>query len=363
MEKTRKLREGYTTGSCAAAAAKAAAEMLLGGGEVEKVGITTPSGKRLELDVVEQTVSGGYAVCAVKKDAGDDPDVTNGIPIYARVKKTAEGIRIDGGEGVGRVTKAGLDQPVGAAAINSVPRKMIAEAVKDAAEELDYTGGFDIEIFAPDGAEIAKKTFNPRLGIEGGISILGTSGIVEPMSERAVLDTIRLELKMKRKSGAEYAAVTPGNYGERFLEGLGVCGAVKCGNFIGDTLDFADDLGFSGVLLAGHIGKLVKLGMGVMNTHSKYGDGRIECLISCALEAGCDLGTLKQIAECVTTDDALSALGDTKYIVSEILMKRIDAALKRRAETETGVIMFSDKYGVLAKNGAADKMIKKLRGQ
>ncbi len=337
--------------------------MCLCGEKIERIGVVTPSGKSLVLDVTGQEIGGGYAVCAARKDSGDDPDVTNGMLIFARVRKAAEGIRIDGGEGVGRVTKPGLDQPVGAAAINSVPRKMIAGAVKDAAEELDYTGGFDIEIFAPGGAEIAKKTFNPRLGIEGGISILGTSGIVEPMSERAILDTIYLELKMLKKGGAEYAAVTPGNYGERFLEGLGVGGAVKCGNFIGDTLDFTDDLGFSGALLAGHIGKLVKLGMGVMNTHSKYGDGRIECLISCALEAGCDLGTLKRIAECVTTDDALSILGDTKYIVSEILMKRIDAAMKRRARTETGIIMFSDKHGILAKNDIADKMIEKLRGQ
>ena len=327
MGRTGKLREGYTTGTCAAAAAKAAAVMCLCGEKIERIGVVTPSGKSLVLDVTGQEIGGGYAVCAARKDSGDDPDVTNGMLIFARVRKAAEGIRIDGGEGVGRVTKPGLDQPVGAAAINSVPRKMIAGAVKDAAEEL------------------------------------GTSGIVEPMSERAILDTIYLELKMLKKGGAEYAAVTPGNYGERFLEGLGVGGAVKCGNFIGDTLDFTDDLGFSGALLAGHIGKLVKLGMGVMNTHSKYGDGRIECLISCALEAGCDLGTLKRIAECVTTDDALSILGDTKYIVSEILMNRIDAAVTRRARTETGIIMFSDKHGILAKNDIADKMIEKLRGQ
>ncbi len=362
MEKG-KLREGYTTGTCAAAAAKAAAVAVMSGKQTEKIDITTPAGKRLSLDVINHELTDSAAVCAVKKDAGDDPDVTDGILIFARVSKTAEGIHIDGGEGIGRVTKRGLDQPVGAAAINSVPRKMIAEAVEEAAEEMDYTGGFDVEIFAPDGVEIAKKTFNPRLGIEGGISILGTSGIVEPMSEKAIIDTVYLELKMLRGEGLRYAAVTPGNYGERFLGEIGIANAVKCSNFIGDALDYADVLQFSGILLAGHIGKLVKLGMGVMNTHSKYGDGRIECLVSCALEAGCGLETLKRVSECVTTDDALSVLGDDKRKVCAELMRRVDKTVKRRCKTETGIIMFSDKHGILAKNETADKIIEELRGQ
>ena len=193
----KRLRLGYTTGSCAAAAAKAAAWMLLTGRKKDTIRLQTPKGIELNLDVLETELSPDEVRCAIRKDSGDDPDVTRGTLIFAAVRKSATpGVTIDGGEGVGRVTKPGLDQPVGAAAINSVPRQMIEENVREVCALVGYDGGLDVTISAPEGEALAKKTFNPRLGIEGGISILGTTGIVEPMSEQALLDTIRVELRV-----------------------------------------------------------------------------------------------------------------------------------------------------------------------
>ena len=161
---------------------------------------------------------------------------------------------------------------MGAAAINSVPRRMIREGVEEIQALTDDHGGLSVVISVPEGEALAKKTFNPRLGIVGGISILGTTGIVEPMSERALVETIRVELRQRRAAGADYALLTPGNYGSDFIrDGLGLdpALAVQCSNFLGDALDLCRELGFRGALLAGHIGKLVKVGGGMLNTHSR----------------------------------------------------------------------------------------------
>lgn len=352
MKSSRFLKKGYTTGTSAAAAAKAAAICLLTGECVSSVSVTLPSGKTININIEETKIADDCITCAVKKYSGDDPDITNGIRIYASVKKTAGAVTIDGGEGIGRVTRDGLDRPVGEAAINSVPRQMIRSAVRDVSG--DYSGGFDIIISAPEGVEIAKKTFNPRLGIEGGISILGTSGIVEPMSEKAVLDTVFLELKTRRTSGDKTAVLVPGNYGEDFArEKLGIKNTVQCSNFIGDAIDYAADLGFSAVLLIAHMGKLIKLGSGIMNTHSKYADGRMETLALCAALAG--YTDFQKILDCVTTDEAYELIKDTKTI--GVLMSRIDMYLKRRAQTDIGAVMFSNKYGIIGKTIDADKLL------
>lgn len=356
MKSSRFLEKGYTTGTCAAAAAKAAAVRLLTGERVPSVSVTLPAGKTVDIDIAETKIADGCVTCAVKKYSGDDPDITNGIMIYASVKKTAGAVTIDGGEGIGTVTREGLDRPVGEAAINSVPRQMIRNAVNEVSG--DYNGGFDIIISAPEGVEIAKKTFNPRLGIEGGISILGTSGIVEPMSEKAVLDTVFLELKTRRASGDKTAVLVPGNYGEDFArEKLGIKNTVQCSNFIGDAIDYAVDLGFSAVLLIAHMGKLVKLGGGIMNTHSKYADGRMEILALCAALAGYE--DFQKILDCVTADEAYELIRDTKTI--DILMDRIDMYLKRRALTDIGAVMFSNKYGIIGKTMDADRILGDLK--
>ena len=280
---TKKLRCGYTTGSCAAGAAKAAAKMLLTGEQITQISLMTPAGIPLTLDILEPQRTADAVSCAVRKDSGDDPDITNGILIYAAVSKCESGITITGGEGVGTVTKPGLDQPVGAAAINSTPRRMIADALSEAAAEYSYPGGFHVTISAPEGALLAQKTFNPRMGIQGGISIIGTSGIVEPMSNAALIETIRTEANMRRAAGQENLLLTVGNYSDTFLQSFRpefAGRAVMCSNFIGDALDIGVTLGFRRILLIGHIGKLVKLGSGIMNTHSSYADGRMETLIA-----------------------------------------------------------------------------------
>lgn len=350
------MRKGYTTGTCAAAAAKAAVTLLLTGSAPKSVLLTLPSGEILNIDVSNAVFKDEHAVCAVKKYSGDDPDVTDGIMIYASVKKRLGSIVIDGGEGVGRVTREGLDQPVGAAAINSVPRQMIRNAVNEVLG--DYDGGFDIIISAPEGMEIANKTFNPRLGIEGGISILGTSGIVEPMSERAILDTVFLELKTRRAAGYKTAVLVPGNYGADFAQDeMKIKNTVQCSNFIGDAIDYACDLGFSSLLLISHMGKLVKLGSGIMNTHSKYADGRMETLALCAALSGYE--NFPKILDCVTTDEVYELIRDTKTL--DMLMDRIDMYLKRRADIKIGAVMFSNKYGIIGKTADADNILGELK--
>jgi cobalt-precorrin-5B (C1)-methyltransferase len=361
------LRCGYTTGACAAAAAKAAGTMLLIGAPVNRISIGTPKGVALTLDVLDIRQAADYASCAVRKDSGDDPDVTDGALIYARVERSEHGITIDGGEGVGRVTRPGLDQPVGAAAINSIPREMITRELCETAEKYGYEGGFSVVIYIPGGEELAKRTFNPRLGIEGGISVIGTTGIVEPMSNQAMADTLRLELRQLGAAGVRDVLLTPGNYGEIFareLLGLSMDGHVTCSNFIGDAIDGAVELGFMRILLVGHIGKLVKLGLGITNTHSSFGDGRMETLLACALEAGAELSLLKGISHSVTTDAALALIWDAGLLERTMteLGKRIDFCLSRRVPegVTIGYLCFTNAQplrGVLTKSANADELL------
>ena len=360
----KKLRLGYTTGSCAAAAAKAAGWMLLTGRNKETIGLHTPKGLDLTLPVHDITREKETVSCAIEKDGGDDPDITAGAYIYAKVCLIPERkVTVDGGFGVGRVTKPGLDQPVGNAAINSTPRRMIEENLWEVAKALDYDGGFSVVISVPLGEELAKRTFNPRLGIVGGISILGTTGIVEPMSEKALVDTIRVELRQK-KTQSDAVLLTPGNYGSDYIrDGLGADPqrAVQVSNFIGDALDICKELGFQRVLLIGHIGKLVKLAGNMMNTHSKYGDCRTEILSAMAGAEGVDKETIRAMLECVSCDDCLRLLGDDREAVLTRLMNRIQFHLQYRAQDmEIGCAMFSKEYGLLGKTENVEDLIGKI---
>ncbi len=364
----KKLRCGYTTGSCAAAAAKAATAMLLSEEYVSKVSLLTPKGTELQLQVLDIQRKKEQVTCAIQKDSGDDADVTNGILIYASAMHQQGGISIEGGIGVGRVTKSGLDQPIGQAAINSVPRKMIKEAVLEEMDAHGYEGGIKVIISIPEGAEIAKRTFNPRLGIEGGISVLGTSGIVEPMSEQALVDTIRTEIKMQSTNGIHDLLVTPGNYGADFLKDvlhIDIEKAIKCSNFIGDTIDMAYEYQIKSLLLVGHIGKLVKLGAGIMNTHSKMADGRMEVLCSCAIRAGVKSETAERILDCITTDEAIAILQEVQLAEGTmiILMERIEFYLRQRAYEgmEIAAITFSNQYGILGRTSKAETLLQRQK--
>ena len=360
----KKLRCGYTTGSCAAAASKASVAMLLTGDRIDYVKIITPKKAELTLEITDCEITPKYASCAVKKDSGDDPDVTNGMLIYARAEKISSGIVIEGGIGIGRITKAGLDQPVGAAAINSVPRQMIASSVHEVMEKYDYRYGIRITIYAPDGERIAQKTYNPRMGIIGGISIIGTTGIVEPMSSAALIETIRMEERMKKSGGCDNLLLTLGNYSESFISELMpdiLESSVKCSNYIGEAIDTAIEFGFKSVLIVGHAGKLVKLGAGIMNTHSSQADGRMEVLMACGVIAGVELNILEKLPDCVTVDDAfgiLKASGVFEKTVS-VLMKKIQYHLeiKARGSIEIAALVFSNKYGIIGKTEHADKLI------
>lgn len=365
---SKKLRCGFTTGTCAAAASAGAARMLLSGKVIENITVITPSGNSVTVGLTDIKKENDYVSCAVQKDSGDDPDVTDKILVYSTVSYEKSGITVDGGEGVGRVTKKGLKQQIGEAAINPVPRKMIEEQLKTAASDYSYDGGLKAVISVPMGIQIAKKTFNPRLGIEGGISILGTTGIVEPMSEQALIDTISVELDVRKAQNEEFIIVTPGNYGQDFLRdnlGIAVDKCVKCSNFIGDTIDMCIEKGFKSMLLVGHIGKLSKLGCTIYNTHSRYADGRMEAFALCAALCGAERQVLENILGCITTDAALEILKKEGIFDETIKMleKRIDRSLKLRAKgsIEIGMITFSEEYGILCKTEKADNMLEKLK--
>lgn len=364
------MRYGFTTGSCAAAASKAAAYMLLTGKEKNRITIQTPKGIEFVAEIVDIDRQENLVSCGVIKDGGDDPDITTGACIYATVTlvESESGIIIDGGEGVGRVTKPGLDQPVGNAAINHVPREMIEKEVMEVCQVCDYQGGLQIIISTPTGKELAEKTFNPRLGIVGGISILGTSGIVEPMSSKALLETIRVELNQKKALGCQVAAVSPGNYGLEFMKstyGYNLDTSVKCSNFIGDTIDIAAELGFEKMLLTGHIGKLIKVSGGIMNTHSREGDCRMELMMAAALKAGASLELCNSIMECVTTEDAISKFKDKCLLekTMNIVMERICFYLGKRAAGRLQIecILYSNDYGELAKSSNALAFLQEVK--
>lgn len=371
-EEKSKLRSGFTTGSCAAAAAGAACRMLFTGRKIDQITIITPKGIPFPAQIVDIDRKENEVTCGVIKDGGDDPDVTTGLHVLATVsylRSPASTILIEGGDGVGRVTKPGLDQPVGEAAINHVPREMIREQVELAKKLCDVHQGIRITISVPGGEEAAKRTFNPRLGIEGGISILGTSGIVEPMSEQALKDTIRVELSQKSALGYRIAAVSPGNYGLEFMKrtyGYDLDKSVKCSNYIGDTIDMAADLGFQDMLLTGHIGKLVKVSGGIMNTHSKEGDCRMELMAAAALRCGADADTARAILSSVSTVEGVSILrnaGGTLLVDSmNEIMARIMFYLEKRAAGRIHIecMMYTNEDGLLAESAGAESLLSLL---
>ena len=363
------MRHGFTTGSCAAAASKAAVYMFLTGKRKTEITIETPKGIAYTAQIVDICITENWATCAVEKDGGDDPDITTGALVYAKVSYgnmesgNAESgqIIIDGGTGVGRVTRPGLDQPVGNAAINSVPRSMIEKEVREVCAVLDYTGSLQIEISVPKGTELAEQTFNPRLGIVGGISILGTSGVVEPMSSQALLDTIRVELNQRRALGHADVVISPGNYGQDFMKktyGYDLDESVKCSNFIGETIDMIVEMGFQKVLLVGHMGKLIKVAGGIMNTHSREADARMELLAAFAIQNRVDPELVRKMMECVTTEDAVTILNESGKMqqIMDLVVARICYYLEKRSRGKLKIdcIIYTNELGALGKSKEAE---------
>ena len=362
----KRLRCGRTTGTCAALAAQGAARLLLTGQAPASASLTTPKGAQIEAPLEDCHMEGSSAFCSVRKDGGDDIDATHGLLITAQVERQeAPGVTIRGGTGVGRVTKPGLDQPVGAAAINRVPRRMIEQEVLFVGDELGYEGGFRVTIHVPGGEEAANKTFNPQMGIEGGISILGTSGIVEPMSAQALIDTISLEIRQRAAQGYQNIILTPGNYGLDFLHAQGMdrwgVPVVKCSNFIGDALEACAAEQFQGVLLVGHLGKLVKLAGGIMNTHSRTADCRTELFCTHAALCGANQAVCQALMDCPTSDACIAVLDGAGLweAVLDSMLSAVQVHLDRRAAGafQAGAVVFSNQYGHLGRTSQAKELM------
>lgn len=397
------LRSGFTTGTCAAAAARAACERLLSGETLSHVSVMTPRGVRADLAVEMMEISettgevgrpfasdAAAVTCAVRKDAGDDPDVTDKALIQVSVSfgppagenesrayvyesgSTGCTVYLYGGTGVGLVTKPGLSCPVGKHAINPVPREMIFRQIEDCLRRTaerqpsDWrTRSISVCVSVPEGERLALRTFNRELGVLGGISILGSSGVVEPMSEEALLETIRLEARVKIAEGRRCLAMTPGNYGERFLReelGISLSQAVRVSNFIGDGLEILNREGASEILLVGHIGKLIKVAGGVLNTHSRYGDRRMEILADCVQASG---PLERRIRSCNTTEEAVEILREQGCCgpVFQTVVRRIKECLEAQpfSKVPLEVVTFSSVYGILAMTDGAERLIGKIK--
>ena len=302
------LREGFTTGSCAAAAALACCLWMRDGVCPARVSIVVPAGRTYAPEIVPHAPY----VCGVIKDSGDDPDTTNGMEIVASVA-LGEGsgpVTFKAGEGVGTVTEPGLKVPPGEPAINPVPRQMIADAVRSVYPDR----AAEVTVSIPGGAEKALKTFNPRLGIVGGLSVLGTSGVVRPMSDEALRDSLREELNMRVAQGHRELIYTFGNQGETAMKalfpGLPV---VQVSNEIGFMLDAAAETGVSYILLGGHPGKLAKIAAGVMQTHSHTADGRREAIITQLALMGAPIKLIEGVYAGNTTDVAMALIHEAGY--------------------------------------------------
>ncbi len=359
----KELKYGYTTGTCAAGAAVAAVMLLENGSAPAAVTVTTPKGWPVIMEVLQPQRGDDWAETTIRKDAGDDPDVTHQHLITARVQRNLAGqIIFKGGKGVGTVTKPGLQIPVGEPAINPVPRKMIAEALSPFMRE---SFGYTVTVSVPEGEQLALKTFNPRLGIVGGISIIGTSGIVEPMSEEALKESLAIDLNMKKAAGHTRIVMTPGNYGRDLGLTLGIPEdvVVKTSNFAGFMLDRAAEMGFKEILWVGHLGKLVKVAAGIFQTHSSMADGRLETLAAWAGAEGASQELIRGILHSNTTEEAVSLLheADMAAVFSVIARRVSERSRERVRETlNVGTILFTLEKGIIGMDDAGRKLLEAI---
>ncbi|MCC0783888.1 cobalt-precorrin-5B (C(1))-methyltransferase [Clostridioides sp. ES-S-0108-01] len=395
----KKYRRGYTTGSCATGASKAAVYMLITKNRINTINIDTPKGIPLSLKVDNVNISDTFVECSIKKDGGDDIDATHTMDIYARaeiVSKNDENkeyltlgdidslstnsecqsklykfIRIYGGNGIGVVMKKGLSVEVGKPAINPTPLKMINHEIRKLIGDnfesiLGDNKVLKITIFAPQGENIAKKTFNPRLGIVGGISIIGTTGIVEPMSDEGWKKSLSIELQMKKEQGLDKVILVPGNHGEQFIReklNLDIKYVVRTSNFIGYMIKEAQRIGYKKILMAGHIGKFIKVSAGIFNTHSKVADARSEILVANLALMGATYEFLNKINQCLTAEEAVELINNSEYrqvynILSNKCRERVKQYLNEDSDDiDVEVIMFSMDKSLLGKSDNADALV------
>ncbi len=363
----RKLRKGFTTGTTATAATVAAIRTLLNQEPQDTVTVHAANGKVAIFGVEQTNFDKSKASCAIKKDGGDDQDATDGALIFATVElRTDNEIHLDGGEGVGRVTKAGLANRPGMPAINPTPRRVIKEAAR---KELGANRGADIIISVPEGKRIAKLTYNPKLGIVGGISILGTSGVVTPMSESSWKHSISIEMNIHRKRGDQALVLVPGNYGEDFAKdelGISEAKIVQMSNFVGYVLHEVQRLKFNKILIVGDLGKMIKVSAGIFSTHSKDADARAEVMVAnLALMGGVPTEFLRQIYGCLTTISMIKLINEAGYqgvyqiIVDKIKQRAEKLLAHREPHVTVDAVIFSRESGFLA----ASKPIEEIKGE
>jgi len=352
----KKLRKGFTTGTCATAATAAAISMILNQDIEEKVTVLTANGVEVTMEIKDPSFGDLSASAAVEKDGGDDADATHGLMIYSTVTLLPDSndIEIDGGEGVGRVTQKGLKCDVGMAAINPTPRAMIE---KTARQLLGPNCGAKIIISVPGGEETAKLTYNSRLGIVGGISILGTTGIVNPMSEESWKASITIELTMLYNQGYRSVVLAPGNYGEDFATnvlGIPPHRIVNMSNFVGHVLKEVQRIGFTRVLMVGHMGKFVKVAGGIFSTHSKDSDARMEIIMANLALLGAPVELLEKVDKCITTDAAGTLIEEYHYeevyqvLVDKMKFRSERLLRNRKPEVSIDVVTFGTEAGYLA---------------
>ncbi|HMM04220.1 MULTISPECIES: cobalt-precorrin-5B (C(1))-methyltransferase CbiD [unclassified Dysgonomonas] len=329
------LRTGYTTGTCATAAAKAALTTLLTNEIQEEIGLTLPNGEWIRIPIATTRFSENTVSCSVIKDSGDDPDITNGCEIVSTVQlcDTHKGVRFLQGKGVGTVTLPGLDIEIGEPAINKTPRMMIKREIfkvlrhnQDKLPDGDSKTGVDVTISVTNGEEIALKTFNPKLGITGGISIIGTSGIVKPFSSEAFINSIRREMQVAKALGCERVVINSGAKSERFVKqrypNLPAQAFIHYGNFIGETIKIASDLGFKSLTLGIMLGKAVKLAEGSLDTHSKKTVMNKEFLTGLAYESNCSERTIAAIQEMTLARQLWDIITTQEEVFFTLLIKR-----------------------------------------
>lgn len=352
------LRSGLTTGTCASAVAKASAYMLVNNTVLDHISVTLPSGQEVLLELCNCIITENAVQCSTIKDAGDDPDITNGAEVIGKSSFT-EGteVIIKAGKGIGTVTKPGLAVEVGKPAINPIPLKMILQSLTEVVKD---QMGIEVEISIPAGEELARKTFNPRLGIVGGISVLGTTGIVKPMSEEALKDSLVIKLKQLAAFGHHQAIFTPGNYGQSFTkENLNIeeDKTVLTSNYIGYMFENAVRYGFKKVVLIGHLGKLVKVAGGIFHTHSKIADARNEIMASNYFLFSKDEQGFDRIMTSNTTEEVVGFINNSEFWNFLAQQIKTRSQLYIHNEMEIEVVLLSQKAGLLAQTKNAKRII------
>lgn len=371
----KKLKSGFTTGSSCVATIIAGLNYLLEDKKLTKVKVILLNKEKIEINISKLIKRDSTVIASVNKISGDDPDVTNGIEIFSEITKVEKlkedkagykigNVLITCGKGIGKVTKKGLLCKVGKYAINPGPLEMIKIALKQLLKGYENSF-FEIKLYIPDGLEISKKTFNSRLGIVGGLSILGSTGKLNPMSEESLKKSLYTEMKfLKENSNKDYIIFTFGNYGKTYCEkiGLDISNLMTIGNHVGFMISKAKELGYKKIILVGHIGKAIKIAGGIFNTHSKVADARMEIMGANAFLSGESKETVTKILNSNTVEEACEYIKNDKFFkeISNKVSLKVKKFLKTD-EIRCEVLLFSFKKEILGFSDGFYKLVEEER--